>query len=74
MPGITYRVTVGSLSELLDFRIGQFCEEVQVSLLARTVNTNFFVGRMSDYLALKKGLASLHRGNLTTIEVPTHAA
>ena len=73
LPGVTYRVRGSGLSELLDFRIGQFCVEVQVSLLPKAINDEGFVGLVRDFL-VNKGLTGIHSGNLSLIEVPTHKA
>ena len=48
LPGVTYRVSGSGLSELLDFSIGQFRVEVQVSLLPRSSNSEDFVGLVRD--------------------------
>ena len=71
LPGVTYRVSGCGLSELLDFRIGQFCAKVQVSLLPTTINYEDFVGLVSDNL-VNKGLTGIHRGNWSRIEVLPH--
>ena len=71
LPGVTNRVSGSGLSELLDFRIGQFRIEVQVSLWARSSNTEDFVGLVGNYL-VNKGLTSIRGGNLSCIEVRAH--
>ena len=73
LPGVTDWVRGSGLSELLDFRIGQFRVDVQVSLSLRSSNIEFFVGLVRDFLAAKS-LASIRGRNLSRIEERAHKA
>ena len=67
LPGVAYRVSGSGFSELLDFCIGKYRVEIQVSLSGRSSNTEVLGGLVSDIVA-KKSLTGPHRGNLSRIE------
>ena len=73
LPGVTDWVGGSGLSELLDFRIGQFSVEVKVRLSATAIDHKGFCSLLRNLL-INKGLTSIHRGNLSRIEVRTHDA
>ena len=67
LPGVAHGIVGSGRSELLDLLLGQLCEDIQVSLYAKTINDDAFVGLVSDAL-VKEGLAGLHGRHLAGIQ------
>ena len=67
LPGVTHRVSGTSFCELLDLRIGEIREKVQVSLAAGRINGDAFVSLVGNVLA-KEGLTDIHGGHLAGIQ------
>ena len=72
-PPVTHGVFDSSFSVLLDLLFGQVRIEIKIQLTTAFSNLDAFIGLVRDIVA-KKGLADIHRGNFTRIEVRAHLA